>query len=86
MDTTLSNDKVKEATEMWFYRRMMRISYSEHMSNVEVLRKVEGSRNVIRNTRKRQLKFLGHIMRKDGIENLCITGFVDCKSSRTDSV
>ena len=27
--------------------------------------------------RKRQLKFLGHIMRKDGLENLILTGWIE---------
>ena len=43
---------------MWMYRRMMRISFSQHMSNEGVLRKVEADRNLIKNTRKRQLEFL----------------------------
>ena len=66
-----------EATEIWFYRRMIRISYSQHISNEEVLRKVEARRNVIRNIRKRQLKFKGHVLRKRSMENLYITGFID---------
>jgi len=36
----------------------------------------------IKNIKKRQLEFLGHILRKDGMENLCITGFVDGKRNR----
>ena len=62
---------------MWMYRKMMRISFP----NEEVLRKVVTDRSLIKNIRKRQLDFLGHIMRKDGMENLCFTGFVDGKRS-----
>ena len=32
--------------------------------------------------RKRQLEFLGHIMRKNGLEELILTGSVDGKRSR----
>ena len=52
------------------------------MSNEEVLRKVEADRSLIKNIRKRQLEFLGHILRKDGMKNLCITGYVDGKRRR----
>ena len=60
----------------------MRISFFQHMSNEEVLRKAEADRSLIKNIRKRQLEFLSHILRKDGMENLCITGFVEGKRSR----
>ena len=81
---TLTSEMTRrlEASEMWMYRRMMRISFSQHMSNEEVLRKVEADRNLIKNIRKRQLEFLGHTLRKDGMENLCITGFVEGKRGR----
>ena len=67
---------------MWMYRRMMRISFSQHRPNEEVLWKVERDRSLIKNIRKRQLEFLGHILRKDGMENLRMTGFVSGKRSR----
>ena len=82
MDITSEMTRRLEASEMWMYRRMMRISFSQHMSNEEVLRKVEADRNLIKNIRKRQLEFLGHTLRKDGMENLCITGFVEGKRGR----
>ena len=62
---------------MWMYGRMMRISFSQHMSNEEVLRKAEADRSLIKNVRKKELEFLGRILRKDGMENLCITGFLE---------
>ena len=70
------------ASEMWMYRSMMRISFSEHMCYEEALMKVETDRCLIKNIRKRQLEFLSHILRKDGLVNLCTTGFVDGKRSR----
>ena len=60
----------------------MRIYFSQHISNEEVLRKVEADRGLIKNIRKRPLEFLGHILRKDGMENLCLTGFIEEKRSR----
>ena len=68
---------------MWMHRRMMQSSFMQHMSNEEMLRKVEADRSLIKDIRKRELEFLGHIVRKDCMENLCITGFVEGKRSRS---
>ena len=46
-----------KATEMWFYRRMMRISLKDHVSNEEVLRRANTERSLIKNIRQRQLSF-----------------------------
>ena len=43
------------------------------MSNEEVLRRAEINWTLLMIIRKRQLEFLGHIMRKNGLE-LIITG------------
>ena len=76
-----TENKLK-ATEMWFYRRMMRISWKDHVSNEEVLRRANTERSLIKNTRQRQLSFLGHIMRKEKIEHLVVTGKIEGKKSR----
>ena len=54
------------AAAMWFYRRMFRISYKEHVSNIEVLSRASSERIILKTIRKRQLEFLGHVMRKEG--------------------
>ena len=71
-----------EAAEMWFYRRMLRISWTEHKSNEEVLRMAGVERNLLKNIRKRQLEFLGHILRKEGLENLCLAGRTEGRKAR----
>lgn len=53
---------------------MLRITLAEHISNEEVLRKVGTTRKLIFTMIKRQLKFLGHTIRKEGMENLKLTG------------
>ena len=49
-----------EATEMWFLRRMQRISYTEHVTNVEVLRRANTKRKLLGEMVNRQVKFFGH--------------------------
>jgi len=49
-----------QAAEKWFYRRMLQISYTKHITNTEVLNHVQQDRQSLLNmTSKRQLKFLG---------------------------
>ena len=71
-----------EATEMWFYRRMLRISWVDRITNVEVLRRMNTQRLLLANIRKRQLNFLGHILRAEKIEHLCITGRIEGRRGR----
>ena len=81
---TISGDMIKklEALETWFYRRMLRISWKENVSNVEVYRGMNTSTPLLIDIVHRQLTFLGHILRKGELEKLVVTGFVDGKRDR----
>ena len=71
-----------KAAEMWMLRRVMRIFWTEHVSNEEVLRRANHCRRLLKTIRKRQLSFLGHVMRKDGLENPALTGKVSGKRGK----
>ncbi len=71
-----------EATEMWFYRRMLKISWTEYKSNEEIMRMADAERNIMKTIGRRQLKFLGHVLRKEGLENLCLTGKIEGQRAR----
>ena len=64
------------------FRRMMRISWTEHATNEEVLTRAQTERRLLKTIRKTQLEFLGHVMRKEGLENLTMTGKIEGKRSR----
>ena len=49
-----------EATEMWFLRRMQRISYTKHVTNVEGLRRANTKRKLISEMVNKHVKFFGH--------------------------
>lgn len=53
---------------------MLRELWAEQVSNDEVLEKLETKGTLILNIKKRHLKFLGHIIRKEDVENLILTG------------
>ena len=72
---TLASDTKKrlESCEMWFLRRMMKIPWTDKVSNEEVLTRAGVQRKMIREMLIRQLKFMGHTTRKEGLENLALT-------------
>ena len=48
------------AAEMWFYRRMLKVSWTQRITNEEILNRVLYPVRLLDVIRGRQLKFLGH--------------------------
>lgn len=72
------HDKKKlEAFKMWCYRRMMKISWRDHITNQEVLQRIEEKRSLITTISIRRAKWLGHILRQDGLLLNIIEGAVE---------
>lgn len=71
-----------EAAEMWFLRRILKISWTERITNEEVLRRAKIKRSLIPTIREKQMKFFGHIFRKQSIEHLILTGKISGKKGR----
>ena len=74
--------KSLEAAEMWFIRRMLHIPWTAKITNEECLKRMDVKRCIIDNIRKRRATFVGHIMRRGGIENIVTTGKIEGKRSR----
>ena len=69
-------------TLQWFLRRMLRISWTERVSNNEVFSMAGTRRKLLNNIRGQQLSFLGHVIQKNGFENLALTGRIEGRRSR----
>ena len=74
--------KKLEAVEMWFLRRMMKISWMAKKSNDTVLKEAHTSRALVNKIRTRQTTFFGHVMRREKLEHLITTGMMEGKRSR----
>lgn len=72
-----SMEKRLEAMEMWLWRRMLKVSWTERKTNVEILRMAGEQRRLMSEIRGRQLQFVGHVMRRDELENTVLTGMVE---------
>ena len=70
------------AAEMWFLRRILRISWVDKVTNEEVLRRAGMQRELIQHIRKRQMAFLGHVYRRDDLERTVLTGKIKRKRDR----
>ena len=53
---------------------MQKISYTERITNKDVLDRVGLRKNLMNTIRKRQAKFFGHSMRRQKMEQLVTTG------------
>ncbi|CAG9838540.1 unnamed protein product [Diabrotica balteata] len=62
---TLKVDNIKklESFKMWCYRRILKIPWTQRITNAEVLRRLQKDCEVIKHIKTRKLEFLGHITR-----------------------
>ena len=74
--------KSLEATEMWFLRRMLRTPWAAGRPNKEVLQISGTKRELLTVIMKKQLGFLGHVLRRDGLESTCLLGMIEGKRVR----
>lgn len=52
-----------EAFELWAYRRILKISWVQKVTNDEVMRRMKKEREIINTMKIRKLQYLGHVMR-----------------------
>jgi hypothetical protein len=60
-------EKKIEALEMWVYKRIGKIVWSEKKTNNEVLKQLKLKRELFNTVRKRQMTSSGHIKRHNSI-------------------
>ena len=54
-----------ESFEMWCWRRVEKISWTDHVRNEKVLLIVKEQRNILHEIRKRKANWIGHILRRN---------------------
>jgi len=71
-----------EAAEMWFYRKMQRISSMAKKTNKQVLIQINQDKSLFKTIKKRQFEFFGHIIRSKQPEHLAVCGKICGKNAR----
>jgi hypothetical protein len=59
------HQKHLESSEMWYWKKMKKISWTDHVRNEEVLLRVKEQRNILHEIRKRKANWNGHILRRN---------------------
>ena len=73
--TILKTDRQKlEALEIWLLRRMMKINWTDKVSNEEVLGRAGGQRCLLNTLAKQQVNLFVQVIGKGKVEHLVLTG------------
>jgi hypothetical protein len=59
------DQKYLESFEMLCWRRMEKISWTDHVRNKEVLHRVNEERNIVHTIKRRKSNWIGHILRRN---------------------
>jgi len=59
------DQKHLESFEMWCWREMEKISWTDHVRNEDVLLRVKEQRNILHEIRRRKENWIGHILRRN---------------------
>jgi len=68
------DQKHLESFEMWCWRRMEKISWTDRVRNEEVLLRVKEQRNILHEISKRKANWIGHILRRNCLIQRVIEG------------
>jgi len=68
------DQKQLESSEMWCWRRMEKISWTDHVRNEAVLLRVKEQRNILHEVRKRKANWIGHILCRNCLLQRVIEG------------
>lgn len=71
--------KYLESFEMWCWRRIEMIKWTDRVTNEEVLRRVNEQRHILKTIIRRKANWMGHIMRRNGLISDIIEGQVEGK-------
>ena len=69
-----ADQKHLESSEMWCWRRMEKISWTDHVRNENVLLRVNEQRNILHEIRKRNANWIGHILHRNCLLKHVIEG------------
>jgi len=76
------DQKHLESLEMWCWRTMEKISWTDRVRNKEVLLRVKEQRNILREIRKWRANYICHILRRNCLLQRAIEGKI--KGDRSD--
>ena len=86
MDPDCRVREKKQAFEMRCYRRLLNISYNDHVTNKELRRKIQTAigeyDELLTLVKKRKLRWFGHVSRSSGLAKTILQGTMKGKRKR----
>ena len=83
---TAESEKRTRAFEIRCYRRLLNISYSDHVTNEEVRRKIQAAigeyNELLIMVKRRKLRWFGHVSKSSGLAKTILQGTVKRKRRR----
>ena len=70
------------AFEIWLYRRMLWLSWTEHKTNEEILMLMNTKRSLVNTIQKRKCVYFGHIIYRDNIQRIILEGRINERQGR----
>ncbi|KAG1682425.1 Craniofacial development protein 2 [Nymphon striatum] len=79
-------EKRIRSLEMWFYRRILKIVWTDKISNKEVIKRIVDrggwQLEIMKNIKRRKMQYCGHIIRAEGLQSNIMLGRLEGKRSR----
>jgi hypothetical protein len=77
------DQKYLESFEMWCWRRMEKISWTDRVRNEEVLHRVKEERNILHTIKRIKANWIGHILRRNCLLKHVIEGKLERRIEMT---
>jgi hypothetical protein len=74
--------KLLQTTEMWFWRRMLKEPQTDKVFNLDILKQVNEKRRINVELKKKQSRFIRHILRKGKLVDIVTTGKIKGRKDR----
>ena len=78
----LNDIKRLAAFEMWIFRRLGRISWTDRKTNQNVLDHLNVTRTLMKDIKSRKLKYFGHVKRHQNIQKTMLEGIIEGRRCR----
>jgi hypothetical protein len=77
------DQKYLESFEIWCWRKMEKISWTDHVRNGEVLHRVKEEMNILHAVQRRKANWIGHILRRNVLLKHVIEGKLEGRIEMT---
>ena len=71
-----------DSFEMWCYRRMLKVKWTDHVRNEVVLERIGEEMSLWKILTRRRDRLVGHILRHPGLVNIALEGKIEGKNCR----